>query len=74
MTGYRPDVTLLWNAGVPIDAVTGVPAHDSATMTTPVPGLSLAEVNAGGDDDTLLLIEITRNHGDLIVADLLAQV
>jgi len=42
-------------------------------LATPVPGLSLAEVNAGGDDDNLLLIDNTRHHGHLIVADLLAQ-
>jgi len=74
MTGYRPDMTLLREAGVPIDPQSGVPAHDPATMATPVPGLYLAGVIAGGNDDNLLFIENTRHHGALIVQDLLAHV
>jgi thioredoxin reductase len=74
MTGYRPDMTLLREAGVPIDPQSGVPAHDPATMATPVPGLYLAGVIAGGNDDNLLFIENTRHHGALIVQDLLARV
>lgn len=68
MTGYRPDMTLLREAGVPIDPETGVPAHDERTMQTPVPGLFIAGVIAGGDDDNRLFIENTRHHGDVILA------
>lgn len=68
MTGYRPDMTLLRAAGVPIDAESGVPAHDERTMQTPVPGLYIAGVIAGGDDDNRLFIENTRHHGDVILA------
>ena len=73
MTGYRPDLSLLRNLGVPIDAESGVPAHDEATMATPVPGVYVAGVIAGGYDDNRLFIENTRHHGDLIVADLLRR-
>ncbi len=70
MTGYRPDLSLLRSLGVPIDPESGVPAHDEATMATPVPGVYVAGVIAGGYDDNRLFIENTRHHGDLIIADL----
>lgn len=70
MTGYRPDLSLLRSLGVPIDTESGVPAHDEATMATPIPGLYVAGVIAGGYDDNRLFIENTRHHGDLIIADL----
>ena len=73
MTGYRPDLTLLRSLGVPIDNESGVPAHDEETMATPVPGLYIAGVIAGGYDDNRLFIENTRHHGELIVADLLGR-
>lgn len=67
MTGYRPDLRLLREIGVPIDPESGVPAHDEATMATPVPGAFVAGVIAGGYDDNRLFIENTRHHGDAIV-------
>jgi thioredoxin reductase (NADPH) len=71
MTGYRPDLGLLRSLGVPIDTESGVPAHDEATMATPVPGVYVAGVIAGGYDDNRLFIENTRHHGQLIVNDFL---
>ncbi len=73
MTGYRPDLGLLRSLGVPIDTESGVPAHDEETMATPVPGLYVAGVIAGGYDDNRLFIENTRHHGELIVADLMRR-
>ena len=73
MTGYRPDLGLLRNLGVPIDTESGVPAHDERTMATPVPGVYVAGVIAGGYDDNRLFIENTRHHGELIVADLMRR-
>jgi len=42
-------------------------------MATPVPGLYIAGVLAGGNDDNRLFIENTRHHGELIVQDVLAR-
>ncbi len=67
MTGYHADTTILRQLGVPVDAVTGVPAHDEATMATPVPGCYLAGVIASGNDANRLFIENARVHGELIV-------
>jgi thioredoxin reductase (NADPH) len=73
MTGYHADTTMLRRLGVPVDDATGVPAHDEATMGTPVPGLYLAGVIASGNDANRLFIENARGHGELIVRDLLAR-
>src|SRR5215831_6539893 len=39
MTGFAPNTDLLKQIGVPIDPVTGIPAHDPATLETAVPGV-----------------------------------
>lgn len=71
MTGYHADTTILQRLGVPVDPKTGVPAHDEATMATPVPGCYLAGVIASGNDANRLFIENARGHGELIVRHLL---
>jgi thioredoxin reductase (NADPH) len=70
MTGYRPDPRLLLELGVAVDAVTGVPAHESATMETDVPGVFIAGVIAAGNDANKIFIENGREHGPRIVAAL----
>jgi thioredoxin reductase (NADPH) len=71
MTGYHADTGQLHRLGVPVDPVTGVPAHDEATMATPIPGCYLAGVIASGNDANRLFIENARGHGELIVRHLL---
>ena len=71
MTGYHADTRMLHRLGVPVDLVTGVPAHDEATMATPIPGCYLAGVIASGNDANRLFIENARGHGELIVRHLL---
>ncbi|HSR90801.1 MAG TPA: YpdA family putative bacillithiol disulfide reductase [Gemmatimonadales bacterium] len=69
MTGYYADTSLIEKLGVPVDAGTGIPAHDEKTMMTPVPGCYLAGVMASGKDANRLFIENARGHGELIVRD-----
>ena len=71
MTGYHADTALLHRLGVPVDPVSGVPAHDESTMATPVPGCYLAGVIASGNDANRLFIENARGHGELIVRHVL---
>lgn len=71
MTGYHADTTLLQRLGVPVDPLTGVPAHDETSMVTPVPGCYLAGVIASGNDANRLFIENARGHGELILRHLL---
>jgi thioredoxin reductase (NADPH) len=68
MTGYRPDPQLLHSLGVEIDAETGIPAHDPATMETNVPGVYIAGVIAAGFNANKIFIENGREHGPKIVA------
>lgn len=73
MTGYHADTAMLKRLGVPVDPLTGIPAHDEATMATPVQGCYLAGVIASGNDANRLFIENARGHGELIVRDLLER-
>jgi thioredoxin reductase (NADPH) len=73
MTGFAPNLELLHDAGVPIDAVTGVPAHDPDSLETTVAGLFIAGVVVAGFDANKVFIENGRFHGDRIVARLLGR-
>ncbi len=66
MTGYTPEPALLRAMGVPVDAETGVPSHDPATMETPVRGVFVAGVLVSGYDANRIFIENGRTHGELI--------
>jgi thioredoxin reductase (NADPH) len=73
MTGFAPNTTLLAEAGVPIDPVSGVPQHDPDTLETSIPGLFIAGVVVAGFDANQVFIENGRFHGDRIVARLLGR-
>ena len=73
MTGFAPQMDLLRAADVPIDAATGIPAHDPATLETTVPGLFIAGVVVAGFDANKVFIENGRYHGDKIVARILGK-
>jgi thioredoxin reductase (NADPH) len=68
MTGFAPNMDLLAAKGVPIDATTGIPSHDPATLETSVPGIFIAGVVVAGFDANKVFIENGRFHGDKIVA------
>ena len=66
MTGFTPNSELLEALGVPVDASSGIPAHDPRTMETTVPGVYIAGVLASGYDANKVFIENGRGHGALI--------
>ena len=70
MTGWRPDRALLHGLGVQTDPVTGIPAHDPATMETNVRGVYIAGVIAAGYNANKIFIENGREHGALIAGHL----
>jgi len=72
MTGYLPETGLLEQVGVPIDDESGIPMHDPLTMATPVRGVYLAGVISSGLQANRIFIENGRDHGDLIVAHVMA--
>ena len=73
MTGFAPNMDLLRDLGVPIDPVTGIPAHDPSTLETSVPGVFIAGVVVAGFDANKVFIENGRFHGDKIVARVLGR-
>lgn len=67
MTGYRPETTLLSNAGVHVDPATNRSAVDPETLETNVPGLFVAGVIVAGDISNEIFIENSRTHGSNIL-------
>jgi thioredoxin reductase (NADPH) len=62
MTGYRPDITLLENAGVQFKPNTTVPIY-SRSMETTIPNLYVAGVVISGDQTSKVFIENGKLHG-----------
>jgi thioredoxin reductase (NADPH) len=73
LTGWRPDHGFLTSVGVEIEPTTGVPVHNPATLETTVQGVYIAGVIAAGLDANRIFIENGREHGALIVNDLLTR-
>lgn len=73
MTGFAPNTTLLRDAGVPIDSISGIPKHNPETLETTEPGLFIAGVVVAGFDANKVFIENGRFHGDKIVAHLMGE-
>jgi len=68
LTGYRPDVRLLREAGVRVDPHSLAPQHDAQTFETNVPGLFVAGSLVSGRETNRIFIENGRFHGEAIVA------
>jgi len=66
MTGYRPDTTLLEQAGARVDTQSGKPEL-SNDYETNVPGLYVAGTLIAGIDSNVVFIENSRTHGPAIV-------
>jgi thioredoxin reductase (NADPH) len=73
MVGYVPDPSFLTSLGVAIDPVSGIPAHDAATMETDVSGVFIAGVIAAGYDANKIFIENGKLHGPRIVETVRAR-
>lgn len=72
LTGYRPDLDFLRNAGINInDGLNCVPEYNPDTMETNVNGLFLAGVVCGGLETHKWFIENSRMHAALIVSEIL---
>jgi thioredoxin reductase (NADPH) len=71
LTGWKADPSLLLRLGVPVDPVTGIPAHNPETLETPVAGVFIAGVLIAGHDANRIFIENGRWHGRSIVEGLI---
>lgn len=70
LTGYHPDVSFLRNLGIEVDEETGIPAHDPRTLETNVKGIYIAGSIVAGYDCNKIFIENGREHGKIIVDNL----
>lgn len=66
MTGYKPNLQFLKNAGIKIDEHTGKPYYNEHTMETNIPGIYIAGVVAAGYNNNEIFIENGRYHGQAI--------
>ncbi|MDR3680458.1 MAG: YpdA family putative bacillithiol disulfide reductase [Flavipsychrobacter sp.] len=67
LTGYRPDFSLLTQAGVNLSEPRLYPTHNTDTMETNIPGIYLAGVVCGGLDTHKWFIENSRDHAGKII-------
>lgn len=71
MTGYRPDFTLLEQAGISLSAdEVKCPVYNADTMETNQPGVYLAGVVCGGMNTHKWFIENSRDHADKIIQNI----
>lgn len=68
LIGYHPDTALLARCGIEVDAVTGRPTHDPATLETNVPGVHIAGSLTAGHRTGDIFIENGRFDGERIFA------
>ncbi|RKQ37683.1 YpdA family putative bacillithiol disulfide reductase [Oceanobacillus halophilus] len=66
MTGYRPNIAFLENAGVIVDKESGRPQYNESTYETNIPGLYIAGVVTSGFNNNAIFIENGRFHGQAI--------
>lgn len=74
MTGYKPNYDLLGRLGLEIaNDEAQVPVHDPNTLETNLPNVYLAGVVCAGLNTGTLFIENTRDHGAIIVDQILGK-
>ena len=69
LTGYHPDFALMEQIGIALDAGSGRPALDPATLETNIPGVYLAGSAAAGRHTGEVFIENGRFDGEKIFGD-----
>ncbi|MFT5752054.1 MAG: thioredoxin reductase (NADPH) [Flavobacteriales bacterium] len=74
MIGYKPNYKLFETLGLPIDSdVHKTPLHNEQTLETPLPRVYVAGVIKAGLQTSKLFIENTREHGTIIIKDLVSK-
>ncbi len=73
LVGYHPDFDFLASLGVQSEGPDRMPACDTQTLCSNVPGIYLAGVIVAGNRTNEIFIENGRFHGQQIAADLKAR-
>src|SRR5690606_35299387 len=72
MTGYRPDADFLRKVGVNLQGDALIP-EINAQFETNVPGIYVAGSVVGGEETAKIFIENGREHGKVIIKDILKK-
>ncbi|MEL7020761.1 MAG: YpdA family putative bacillithiol disulfide reductase [Bacteroidota bacterium] len=71
MTGYQPNYDFMRRLGIEIpDDEKRIPAYNNENLETNLPRVYLAGVVCAGMQTSKLFIENTRDHGQIIIADI----
>ncbi len=74
MTGYQPNYAFLRQLGLEIEENDHcIPAYNRETLETNLPNVYMAGVICAGLKTSTLFIENTRDHGEIIISDLLKK-
>ena len=74
MTGYQPDYAFMEKLGIQFhNDKYKTPIFDAETLESNIPGIYLAGVINGGMHTSKLFIENTREHGKVIVDDIITE-
>lgn len=74
MTGYKPNYELFEALGLPVnDDAACKPVFDENTLETTLPNVYMAGVACAGLETSKLFIENTRDHGEVIVRNILKR-
>ena len=74
MVGYMPNYHLFETLQLPIDSdIHRTPLHNEQTLETPLPNVYVAGVIKAGLQTSKLFIENTREHGTIIIQDLVSK-
>lgn len=75
MTGYQPNYEMLESFGITVpDDEDRIPDYNEETFETNLPGVYLAGVVCAGMNTSKLFIENTRDHGAIIIEDILKKI
>ena len=73
LTGYIPNIEFLKKAGINVNESDGKAAYFQETYEANIDGIYLAGIIQAGVELERILIENSRGHGEVIVADILSK-
>ena len=73
LTGYHPNISLLKRIGIKYNKKSLVPIFDPKSLESNIPGIYLAGSLIAGRNANRIFIENSREHGHLILSDLMTK-
>lgn len=73
MTGYRPDADFLRKVGIKLEGEFLIPTINEENFETNIPGIYMAGSVVGGEETAKIFIENGREHGKVIIKDIMER-